>query len=45
MSKYNAATIVKLLRERIGLEREAMLMLNKLDASSLRRIEGEIQHL
>jgi transcriptional regulator with XRE-family HTH domain len=44
MSKYNAATLVRFLRERIGLEREAMLMLSMLDDSSLRRIEDEKQH-
>jgi len=44
MSKYNAALLVKLLRERIGLEREAMFSMCSLDDSSLRRIENEKQH-
>lgn len=44
MYKYNAASLVTMLRERIGLEREAVLMLSELDDSSLRRIESEKQH-
>jgi transcriptional regulator with XRE-family HTH domain len=44
VSKYNAASLVTALRERIGLEREAVLTLNNLDESSLRRIEGEKQN-
>jgi len=44
MSKYNTCVLVRDLRERIGLEREAVLELSNLDDSSLRRIEREEQH-
>ena len=44
MAKYNAATLVKILRERIGLEREAMHRFNQLDEINLKRIEGDEQN-
>ena len=44
MPKYNTGVLVNELRERIGLEREAILEIIKLDDSSLRRIENEEQH-
>ena len=40
MSNYDTATLVRLLRERTGLERKAMFKFKELDDSSLRRIEG-----
>jgi len=44
MSKYDAASLVNLLRKRIGLEREAMLTLCYIDDSTFRRIENGKQH-
>jgi len=44
MAKYSAGTLIKILRERTGLNREAMLILNELDESSLRKIEADKQH-
>ncbi|MDR2590143.1 MAG: XRE family transcriptional regulator [Oscillospiraceae bacterium] len=44
MSKYNTSALVNELRKRIGMEREALLRLSKIDESSLRRIENEQQH-
>jgi len=44
MARYNTASLVAMLRERTGLEREALLVLSDLDDSSLRRIEEEKQH-
>jgi len=44
MARYNTASLVTMLRERTGLEREALLALSDLDDSSLRRIEDDKQH-
>ena len=44
MSKYNTSSLINILRERIGLERAAMIEFSKLDDSSLRKIEKEKQH-
>jgi transcriptional regulator with XRE-family HTH domain len=44
MPRYNAASLIGMLRKRIGMEREAISILGKLDESSLRRIENEKQH-
>ncbi|MCL2426384.1 MAG: transcriptional regulator [Oscillospiraceae bacterium] len=44
MSKYSTGSLVNALRERLGLEREAILELSLLDDSSLRRIESEKQN-
>jgi len=39
--KYNTGALVRALRERIGLEREAVLGFSLIDESSLRRIEAD----
>jgi len=44
MPKYNTTSLINGLRERTKMEREAVLLLSKLDDSSLRRIEGERQN-
>jgi len=44
MTKYNVGLLLNSLRERIGLEREAMLDFGSIDESSLRRIERGKQH-
>jgi len=43
MSKYSTGPLVNILRERIALAREAMLLFGDIDESSLRRIESGSQ--
>ena len=44
MLKYNAASLVNLLRERTGFERDALLVISEIDETTLQRIEKEKQH-